>query len=263
MATNKFKNGNLYIIIYSVVMVVVVAVLLSVTALSLKNRQAKEVLKERQKAILQSLGKVDENGKATVDYDTYIVESFAVDAQGNMIACDDVLGLLSDLPKTIKSGKYPVFKAQDGSYVFPVTGNGLWDVIWGYVALNDKFDTITGVVFDHKGETPGLGAEIATKKHQQLYVGKKLFKDGKFESVSLVKGGIKPGDPDADYKVDAITGGTKTSDGVTAMLHDCLENYIPFINKTKAEPAVEESEPAAEESEEESAEPETTEVSNN
>lgn len=254
MATNKFKNGNLYIVIYSVVMVTVVAVLLSVTATLLHDRQEGEVLKERQKSILQALGKVDDNGVATVKYEDF-VEAFAVDAQGNKVECDDVLGLLSDLPAAIENGTYPVFKSQDGHYVFPLTGNGLWDVIWGYVALNAEMDTITGIALDHKGETPGLGAEIATKKHQKLYEGKKLFnKNGEFVSVSLVKGGVKPGDPDADYKVDAITGGTKTSDGVTAMLKTCLGRYVPFIiaETSIPEPALEEPVDDAEAVEEES-----------
>ena len=239
MATNKFKNGNLYIVIYSVVMVVVVAVLLSVTALSLQQRQNDNVLNEKKNAILQSLGKF-ENGAATVSYDEY-VEAFAVDADGNVIESidsDKVIDLLFDLKGAIENQTYPVFKSADGRYVFPVTGNGLWDVIWGYVALEADLNTISGVVLDHKGETPGLGAEIATPKHQAMYKGKKIFEGSEFVSVTLRKGGAK----DPLHEVDAITGGTKTSDGVSAMLYDCLKNYLPFIAAENAveEPAVEE-----------------------
>ena len=239
MATNKFKNGNLYIIIYSVVMVVIVAVLLSVTAKSLQSHQKGNILNEKKNAILQSLGKF-ENGVATEDYDTFI-KGFVVDADGNVVEGVDgkeTLNKLFDLKKAVEENTYPVFESQDGRYVFPVTGNGLWEVIWGYVALEADLNTISGVVLDHKGETPGLGAEIATPRHQKLYQGKKIFEGGEFVSVTLKKGGAK----DPVHEVDAITGGTKTSDGVTAMLYSCLKNYLPFIAAETSVP-----EPAAEE----------------
>lgn len=225
------KNGNAYIILYSVAMVVLVAILLSVTALSLQSRQNANVLNEKKTAILQSLGKVDEKGVASENYDEYI-DAFAVNAQGEIIEGvdkDAVINMLFDLKSAVAAETYPVFKSADGRYVFPVTGQGLWDVIWGYVALESDLNTVAGVVLDHKGETPGLGAEIATAKHQNLYKGKQIFEDGEFVSVTLVKGGAKPSSPMFIHEVDAITGGTKTSDGVTAMLHDCLKNYLPYI----------------------------------
>ena len=239
------RNGNLYIVLYSVVMVVAVAILLSVTALSLQKRQNDNILNEKKNAILESLGKFD-NGVASEDYDTYI-EAFTVDADGNVIEgidADRTLNKLFDLKTAIEEKTYPVFKSADGRYVFPVTGNGLWDVIWGYVALEADLNTVAGVVLDHKGETPGLGAEIATPKHQSLYKGKKIFEGADFVSVKLVKGGAK----NPVHEVDAITGGTKTSDGVTAMLYDCLKNYIPFIvaETSVPEPAAEEPEAAEE-----------------
>lgn len=226
------KNSNLYIVLYSVVMVVIVAVLLSVTALSLQPRQKSNELDEKKTAILKSLGKVDEKGNAAVEYDKY-VNAYAVDAEGNVIdgiGQDAVLEMLFDLKGAIANGTFPVFESVDGQYVFPVTGNGLWDVIWGYVALENNLNVVAGVVLDHKGETPGLGAEIATKKHQEQYKGKEIFKGDKFVSIELVKGGAK----DPLYQVDAITGGTKTSDGVTEMLKSGLENYLPFINAKRA-----------------------------
>ena len=114
--------------------------------------------------------------------------------------------------------------------VIPLIGKGLWDDIWGYIALEKDLNTVSGIVIAHKSETPGLGAEIATQAHQALYKGKKLFENGQFVSIALRKGGAK----DPVHEVDAITGGTKTSDGVTAMLHDNLSEYVPFIEKTLA-----------------------------
>ena len=96
-------------------------------------------------------------------------------------------------------------------------------------ALADNWDTVEGIVFDHKSETPGLGAEIATPAHQALYKGKTLFEKGDFVSITLRKGGAK----DPAHEVDAVTGGTKTSDGVTAMLRDNLSEYLPFFEKAR------------------------------
>ena len=101
--------------------------------------------------------------------------------------------------------------------VIPVTGMGLWGPVWGYIALEKDMDTVAGIIMAHKGETPGLGAEIATPKYQAQFVGKKIFKGDEFVSVKLRKGGAQ----DPEHEVDAISGGTKTSDGVTAMLYRC------------------------------------------
>ena len=217
------KNSNTYIIVYSVVMVVIVAVLLSVTAMSLQNRQNENRLGEKKQAILASLSAADRN------FDDYI-DAYAVDSDGNRTEVDDVFALTEDLKAAFEAGTYPVFEAQDGRVVVPVTGNGLWGPIWGYVALENDMNTVAGVVFDHSGETPGLGAEIATPKHQAQYRGKQIFDGDEFVSVRLRKGGAQ----NARHEVDAISGGTKTSDGVTAMLDSSLRNYLPFFADRRA-----------------------------
>ena len=91
-------------------------------------------------------------------------------------------------------------------------------------------NTIKGIVLSHKGETPGLGAEIATPKHQAQYKGKTIFEGEELVGVTLKKGGA---DKDNLHEVDAITGGTKTSDGVTAMIKDCLASYKPYFEANK------------------------------
>ncbi len=216
------KNSNAYILTYATVMVVLVAAVLAFVALSLKPLQAENVLNEKKSAILTALGAADQN------YDEYIT-AFAVDTKGNKVEGQDVIAMLSDLPATYKSGVYPLFQAKDGRMVIPVTGTGLWGAIWGYVALEGDMSTISGIVIDHAGETPGLGAEIATPHHQSMYVGKKLFEGDDFVSVSLVKGGAATSGAAANHEVDAITGGTKTSDGVTMMLKNSLGSYVPFF----------------------------------
>ena len=218
------KNGNAYIIMYSTVMVVIVATLLAVAALSLQKRQYANELNEKKSSILSSLSAQDQ------DYDTFI-DAYVVDARGEKVEGQDVFELLKDLQGAFDDGKFPVFEAKDGRVVIPVTGTGLWGPVWGYVALEKDMDTMAGIIMAHKGETPGLGAEIATPKYQALFVGKKIFKGDEFVSVKLRKGGAQ----DPEHEVDAISGGTKTSDGVTAMLYNSLHHYLPLLEaKRKA-----------------------------
>ncbi len=226
------KNSNTYIIIYSTVMVVVVATVLAVAALSLQKRQYENELNEKKQAIMASLGAADRS------YDDFIVAS-VLDAEGNPIEGADVFEQLKDLKGSFAAGRFPIFEARDGRVVVPVTGNGLWGPIWGYVALESDLNTVAGIIMDHKGETPGLGAEIATAKHQAQYVGKQIFEGGEFVSVALKKGGATQAN--LAHEVDAISGGTKTSDGVTAMLHDSLLNYLKFFaaKRQSAAPAEE------------------------
>ena len=224
------KESNVYIIFYSTVMVVVVAVLLAVAALSLKDRQDANILNEKKNAILASLGATDQN------YDEFI-NAYAVNAEGEMIEDEDVFVLLQDLKGSFEQGKFPVFEAQDGRVVLPITGSGLWGPIWGYIALESDMNTVSGIVLDHSGETPGLGAEIATPAHQSMYKGKQLFKGDEFVSITLKKGGASEGNT---HEVDAITGGTKTSDGVSAMIKGSVENYLPLLGAKKGAAVAEE-----------------------
>lgn len=235
-------NSNAYIVLYSTVMVVIVAVLLAVAALALKPRQDANDLNEKKRNILASLSAEGES------YDEFI-DAYVVDKQGNRVD-GDVFALLNDLPAAFAAGKFPIFESKDGRVVIPVTGMGLWGPVWGYVALEKDMNTIAGIIMAHKGETPGLGDEIATAKYQAKFVGKTIFEGNKFVSVTLRKGGAK----DPAHEVDAISGGTKTSDGVTAMLYNSLKNYLPLLeSKRQSEP---EPAPAAteEESNEENAE---------
>lgn len=220
-------NSNAYIILYSTVMVVIVAALLALAALGLQKRQYENELNEKKQAILASLSASDQR------YDEFI-DAYVVDKNGARIDGQDVFALLNDLPGAYAAGKFPVFEARDGRVVVPVTGMGLWGPIWGYVALEKDMNTVAGVIMAHKGETPGLGAEISTAKYQANFVGKTIFEGDKFVSVTLRKGGAK----DPAHEVDAISGGTKTSDGVTAMLYNSLANYLPLL-EAKRRAAVE------------------------
>lgn len=221
------KNSNAYIIFYSTVMVVIVAILLSLASLSLQQRQYDNELGEKKSNILQSLGMPDG------DFDA-MVKAYVVDADGNRTerpAAEvfDMMKTNKDLRADYEHKTLILFEAADGRVVIPLVGKGLWDDIWGYIALEKDMSTVSGIVMSHKGETPGLGAEIATPAHQSKYKGKKLFENDDFVSITLRKGGAK----DPAHEVDAITGGTKTSEGVTNMLRDNLSEYLPFFKKSQ------------------------------
>ncbi len=228
MAKKFNTNSNAYIIVYSIVMVVVVATVLAVAALSLQSRQYANELNEKKQSILSSLGAQDQN------YDAFI-DAYVVDGEGNRLEGEEVFDLLKDLKGSFEAGKFPVFEAADGRVVLPVTGTGLWGPVWGYVALEKDMDTVSGIIMDHKGETPGLGAEIATPKYQSLFAGKRIFEGDEFVSVTLRKGGAK----DPAHEVDAISGGTKTSDGVSAMLRTSLGHYLPLLRAKRSGAAAE------------------------
>jgi Na+-transporting NADH:ubiquinone oxidoreductase subunit C len=233
------KNSNTYIIIYAAVMVVVVALVLAFASLELQPKQRANAETEMKGAILQSVGLGSEISKVKDKvaytnslYDKYIVDAFAVDASGEKVEGADAFALLGELQgeydKPAAERTLPIFVSRDDTgatrYIVPLRGSGLWGAIWGYLALEEDWNTISGAVFDHTGETPGLGAEIATPAFGNLFAGKTIFKEGKFTSVAIVKNA-------PDDAVDAISGGTITSRGVEAMLRENLSGYLPYIEK--------------------------------
>lgn len=245
------KNSNTYIITYSVIMVVIVAAVLAFAALSLQPKQDANVMNEKKMAILASIGIESTAEDVDAKYAENIT-AYAVDAQGNVvesISADEVLDGLKDL-RSFREKAFPVFASKSGLNIVPVIGKGLWGDIWGYIALDSDWEKVKGVVFDHKSETPGLGAEITSAKFRSQFENKRIFDDGQFVSVSVLKGaGASAGN---DYAVDAVSGGTITSRGVQAMLRDCLGSYVPYIEKQFAAqlPSVENNQELKEESNE-------------
>lgn len=240
------KNSNSYIIIYATVMVVVVALVLAFASLSLQDRQNANIENEMKGAILLSIGEggdadkvKDKTAYFNEQYAKYIVDDFAVDTEGDKVEGANAFELLKNLKaeydKPAAERRLPVFvsRSDDGTvrYIVPLWGSGLWGSIWGYLALADDWNTISGAVFDHSGETPGLGAEIATPEFGGQFTNKTIFRDGKFVSIVVTKGaGSSAGN---DHAVDAISGGTITSRGVEDMLRNNLTSYLPFIEKQR------------------------------
>ncbi len=219
-------NSNSYTIIYASVMVVIVAFLLAFVNSSLRDLQGKNVELDTKKQILSALGvtEVEDAEKAFAEY----VES-------DMIVAKD--GSLSKYEGKFVTAYEKEYKENDRAHVFvcnvkgekkyviPVFGAGLWGAIWGYVALDEDKNTIFGTYFSHASETPGLGAEIALPHFQSLFVGKHVM-EGESVALSVVKNG-KVANP--EFEVDGISGGTITSNGVDAMLKNCMGQYTKFL----------------------------------
>ena len=225
------KQGNTYTFLYSVVLVVVVAALLSIVSLSLQPRQHENRQNEKRQNILSAIHISSTAANSAELFDKYIKEQFIINSKGDRIegkAFDVNIEKQYNLP--VEKRELPVFVANvDGAtkYILPIYGAGLWGPIWGYISLDDNKDTVYGTYFSHASETPGLGAEIATEMFQQEFVGKKTLENG---SVAL--GVVKHGKVEkADYQVDGISGGTITSVGVDAMLKTCLNSYLSFLTK--------------------------------
>ena len=238
MAINK--NSNLYIITYTVVMVVIVGALLATLATSLKDKQAANVLNEQKTSIMKAFGEADASFDEVVTMGRLTAGEFVAVEEADVKAVFDLLGNRKELAEA--QDNLPIFKMEKEGVtklVLPIVGKGLWGDIWGYVALQQTEDNvvITGIVMDHAGETPGLGAEIATERVQKAFEGKKLYNaEGAF-AVRMQKGGAQN-----EHQVDAITGGTKTCDGVNAMLAESIAKYEAFLKvaEAKAEADVEE-----------------------
>lgn len=233
-------NSNTYTVVYSTILVMVVAAVLAFAASSLKSRQEDNVKAETISKIITAAGLYEEGCDAKAVYAQNLVEAFLVDAAGEPVGqlAEGEVKVTADLKiendniKAGKSVKLPVYKFNVNNEVItvlPCYGAGLWGPIWGYVALKPDMNTIAGVVFDHKGETPGLGAKIATEPwFREQFEGKQIAKNGEVVAVSIVKGGAPKGDINA---VDAISGATITSQALDATLKIWLGQYKEYIAK--------------------------------
>ena len=229
--------SNTYIFIFSSIMVIVVAAILSVAAMTLQPYQKKNVEINNKQNILTSVNIESTAKDAEALYEKYILESFVINSKGELKEGIDAakVDMKKELAKPLEERNLPVYISSlndSKQYILPVYGKGLWGPIWGYVALDNDLSTIYGVNFSHKGETPGLGAEIDTKDFQSKFFGKQIFnEDDLFVSVSVLKGGTA--NPDSKYEIDGISGGTITSVGVDQMLKDCLSSYEPYFKSIK------------------------------
>lgn len=229
-------------------MTLLLGAILAFTSESLKEKQASEREFERKKFILSAaMGrtKIDEMAKqnrAEVEsvYDSR-VQSFVVNAKGEKVDGMSVADVVvaKEYKKSKEDRLLPIYTIMNESgdeteyYVLPIYGVGLWDNIWGYLSLKSDINTVQGVIFDHKAETPGLGARITEANLQARYSGKKLYDEANiFQSVVMQKG--ETGNFESDpHKVNGMTGATITGVGVNQMMEDYVNLYKNYLNTVK------------------------------
>jgi Na+-transporting NADH:ubiquinone oxidoreductase subunit C len=242
-------DKNSYTLIFAIGMVLIVGALLAFLASSLKPMITENERLEKQQNILYAMGvNANEGSSATFVstseapglFSEYIKQQIVVDGATSI---EDDQAYLIDVKKEqakAKNGetrRLPLFVGEkDGKtfYIAPIRGKGLWDAIWGYVAL-DKNMVVQGAYFDHKGETPGLGANIKQRFFMDDFIGEHLLSEnGTFKGITVAKGNADPKNNDkTDNEVDAIAGATITGDGVTAMIKKDLKLYLPYFQNLK------------------------------
>jgi Na+-transporting NADH:ubiquinone oxidoreductase subunit C len=178
---------------------------------------------------------INANALSAAEVDEYFknVEEIVVDYKGKPIEGIKAseVNMEKEEKKSLEQRQFPVFVMNHENnkyYILSVRGNGLWDKIWGWVALESDVNTIAGAAFGHKSETPGLGAEITDNPNfKKKFEGKKLYADsGEYVSVAVKKGGVTPDNPHA---IDIISGATVTSVGVSDMLYNGIKFYEPYL----------------------------------
>ncbi|MCL7764983.1 Na(+)-translocating NADH-quinone reductase subunit C [Polaribacter sp. Z014] len=246
---SKRTDSNVYTIVFAVVMVVIVGSLLATVFSLTKPTITTNQKIEKQQNILYAMG-VNDNDEtnanfvstkvAQTEFSKYIKKQLVI--EGDKITENDKAYLIDvkkeqSKAKEGKTRRLPLFIGEkDGKtfYVAPIRGKGLWDAIWGYVSM-DKNMVVQGAYFDHKGETPGLGANIKQRFFMDDFIGEHLLKDdGSFAGITVAKGNNDPKNEDkTDNEVDAIAGATITGNGVSAMIKTDLNLYVPYFKTLK------------------------------
>ena len=215
-------NSDFYAIIYAAIVVVIVAFMLAGVSSALKPMQDENIKLDKMKQILSSLH-IKDVQDAKAEYEKDVQRDAVINAAGSEVKAEGGFDVPND---AITADNLPIYVCEvngEEKYVIPMTGQGLWGGIWGYMAVNSDGNTIYGAYFSHASETPGLGAEIASEKFTSLFDGKSLFSGN--EVLKTVKGRLN----NEAVEVNSISGATITCKGVNAMLDKCLNNYKSYL----------------------------------
>lgn len=243
------RQSNTYIVIFTLITTVFVGGTLAVTSILLGPQQAKSIEYDTKSQILSAVMQLSDKDDVLGIYERRI-QSLVVNYKGEEVTTDSkgqpLVAEKVDVSKNYKLSReerlLPIFKYMSESdpnkveaYILPLYGNGLWDRIWGFMALGEQLETVKGVSFGHKAETPGLGARISDDPViAERYQGKKIYDDkGKLVSVSMVKG--EKGEPLDEHHVDGMSGATMTGNGVNRMLMEYLTCYESYFKKVKSQ----------------------------
>ncbi len=231
-------HNNRYTFIYAIGLSILTAIILVLTSETLKPLQDSNLALDTKKNILKSVLIESENAQEIESIYSERIEELVLNDQGDQMDIDiSTVNLKNEINKDPSQRHLPlyIYTEDNGnkSYVIPLRGVGLWGPIWGYIAINQDFNSIKGAFFDHKSETPGLGAEIAEKPFQTQFQNKKILSEsGEFVSVNVMKLTAKS-DLTSDNRVDAISGGTITSTGTDDMIKNCVKPYLAYFKKIK------------------------------
>ena len=231
------RDSNKHTYLFAAIMVITIAFVLSFTSESLKELKADNIKKEKMQNILSAVGINVSRDESEELYTQYIIEELSLTNNGdidNAVSAFNI-NLALEIKKDINTQRFPLYVANVGNnkyYIIPLRGNGLWNAIWGYMALKEDINTIKGVSFGHQAETAGLGAEITQDWFTNSFVDEKILNDnGDFVGVYVTKTNNDPENTDKnDNEVDAISGATITGDGVSDMIKERLEKYLPYFN---------------------------------
>ena len=235
------RQSNLYIVIYAGVLTIVCGGLLALASEGLKEKQQFNIDMEQKKNILSTVIAIEEGVDINQLY-AKRVKAFVVDFHGNVkeaMQPKDV-NLAAEYKKPREQRLLPVYEFKNETdssktdyAVLPVYGYGLWNNIWGFVALKSDLNTVQGVKFQHAGETPGLGARIESDEEvQNRYKGKTIFDQDKLVSVTMMKGEGNDYSKN-QHRVDGMSGATLTGKGVNNMLLDYFQAYENYMKKNK------------------------------
>ena len=242
------RQSNGYIIVFSLILTVVLGGLLSGVSQVLGPAQKKAQDLDTKKQILGAIPAEKEKLSAMTPEEilsrySEVISSEVTNYQGEIVTTNEKgepvvaenVNIEKNYKKTPENRLFPVFKYNGGSeqaFILPTFGAGLWDAIWGYVAITPNMETVIGVSFAHKGQTPGLGARITSDDVQARYRGKELYDNqGDLVSVTMVKGENTPESALGPNKVDGMAGATLTANGVNAMLENYLGYYQNYFEK--------------------------------
>lgn len=245
------QQSNTYIIVFSVVLTIILGLLLSGTSQVLGPLQQEAIALDKKKQILGAVISAEEieamSPQQINEFYANRISGTVVDINGKEISGVEAekVEVAKDYKKAADQRQYPVFlfHAEGNpeaveSYIFPLYGAGLWDAIWGYLALETDMNTIGGITLAHAGETPGLGARITEGGVQARFVGKKIFDEsGTLVAVEMQKGEGKDYSSE-EHKVDGMSGATITANGVNNMLKAYLGSYEAYIKSKSSNQAL-------------------------
>ncbi|MBT8281874.1 MAG: Na(+)-translocating NADH-quinone reductase subunit C [Muriicola sp.] len=245
------RDNNIYTVLFACAMVIVVGSILAYLASALSGKIKENERFEKQQNILYAMGVNENEDEGSVnfvptdvveqEFTTYITKQLVI--EGDKITENDeayLIDLKKELDK-LKNGETPQLPVYVGNkdgetfYIVPMYGKGLWDAIWGFMAL-DKNMVVQGVYFDHKAETPGLGANIKQRYFMDDFTGESVLNGSNYTGIKVIKGNNDPvNNIKDDNEVDALAGATITGNGVSAMISKTVSLYKDYFESIRTQ----------------------------